>query len=123
MANWPEGEIDTEKDRSMCFACGQDNPVGLKLKFDWDGRTARAEFTPGKFHQGWSGIVHGGIIHCLLDEAMSYATHLSGISCLTAKTQIRLKRVAVVGEPLIIEVEAVPLDIMFFRSAADSDKE
>jgi len=102
MANWPQIQIDTEKGYSLCFGCGKDNPIGLKLDFKWDGKTARAEFTPTKFHQGWSGIVHGGIIACLLDEAMSYASLFEGMNCVTASMQARLRRPALIGEPLII---------------------
>ncbi len=86
----------------MCFACGKNNPIGLQLNFKRDGKTARAEFTPNKFHQGWSGVVHGGIIYCILDEAMSYATRFAGIKCVTAKMQARLRRAALIDEPLII---------------------
>jgi acyl-coenzyme A thioesterase PaaI-like protein len=102
MANWPQISIDLEKDLGMCFACGKDNPIGLKLQFDWDGKTARAEFTPSELHQGWSGIVHGGIITCLLDEAMSYATLFEKIDTVTAKLQVRMKRPILIGEPLSI---------------------
>ena len=102
MTTWPQISIDTCKEFDMCFACGKENPVGLKLNFKWDGKTAKAEFTPSKVHQGWSGIVHGGIIECLLDEAMSYATYFQGTSCLTAKMQARLRRPALIDEPLII---------------------
>jgi acyl-coenzyme A thioesterase PaaI-like protein len=102
MINWPKVSIDTEKEWSMCFACGQENPIGLKLKFTWDGKTARAEFTPDKFHQGWSGVIHGGIISCILDEAMSYAALFEGVTSLTAKMQTRFRRPLQIGEPLII---------------------
>lgn len=102
MTNWPRLSIDTSKELSMCFACGKDNPIGLKLNFKREGKIAKAEFTPNKLHQGWSGLVHGGIINCLLDEAMSYATYFEGINCLTAKMQARLKRPVLIDEPLII---------------------
>jgi len=102
MINWPQISIDTEKSLAMCFGCGPDNPIGLKLDFKRDNKTARAEFTPNESHQGWSGIVHGGIIGCLLDEAMGYATYFEGIFCLTAKMELRIRRPALVGEPLII---------------------
>ena len=102
MVTWPKVSIDTEKDLTMCFGCGQNNPIGLKLNFRWDGKTARAEFTPNKFHQGWPGLVHGGIIHCLLDEAMSYAPYFKGINCVTAKMEVRLRRLALIDEPLVI---------------------
>jgi acyl-coenzyme A thioesterase PaaI-like protein len=102
MINWPRVEIDTEKEWSLCFACGKKNPIGLKLNFTWDGKVTRAEFTPGKFHQGWSGVIHGGIIGCILDEAMSYAALFSGVTSLTAKMQTRFRRPVQIGEPLII---------------------
>ena len=53
MANWPQVSIDTEKDLNICFACGQKNPMGLKINFDWNGKRAVAEFVPSQFHQGW----------------------------------------------------------------------
>lgn len=102
MKTWPQISIDTEKSLAMCFGCGPDNPIGLKLKFKWDNKTARAEFIPNKSHQGWSGIVHGGIIGCLLDEAMGYATYFEDIVCLTAKMQVRIRRPTLIGESLII---------------------
>ena len=102
MTNWPQVSIDIERGYSQCFGCGQDNPIGLKLSFQWDGQTARAEFIPTEFHQGWPGMVHGGIITCLLDEAMGYAGIFEGVHCLTAKIQVNLKRPTPVNETLII---------------------
>lgn len=102
MVTWPQVSIDANKNFDMCFACGQKNPIGLKLKFEWDGKVARAEFTPSEYYQGWSGIVHGGIITCILDEAMTYATYFEGLNCVTAKMQTRLKRPALINEPIII---------------------
>ena len=102
MANWPKISIDSEKEYSMCFGCGPDNPIGLKLRFQWDGKTARAEFTPTELYQGWSGTVHGGIIICLLDEAMSYAALFEGMRCATTKIQVNLKRPASIEDTLII---------------------
>lgn len=102
MTNWPQISVNPEKEYGMCFACGKANPIGLKLQFDWDGKTTRATFTPSTFHQGWAGIVHGGIISCLLDEAISYATIFEGINTVTAKMQVRIKRPIQIGEPLSI---------------------
>lgn len=94
--------LDTEKSPNMCFGCGPDNPVGLKLKFSWDGQEARAEFVPDERHQGWSNILHGGIISCLLDEALSYPPYFVGMPCLTAKMEVRLRRPVAVGEKLAL---------------------
>lgn len=88
---------------TKCFACGKDNPIGLKLKFYQEGELAKAEFTPGELYQGWPGIVHGGILCTILDEAMGYAVIFNGIwSYVTARAETRFRNQARVGEPLII---------------------
>jgi uncharacterized protein (TIGR00369 family) len=102
MTHWPQTSIDTVKESDKCFACGQKNPIGLKLKFDWDGQEVKAKFTPGEYHQGWAGLVHGGIMSCLLDEAMSYAALYSGVNSLTARMQTRFKRPLPIDEPLTV---------------------
>ena len=102
MTTWPKTSIDTNGDLSLCFGCGRNNPIGLKLDFQRDGKTARAEFTPTELYQGWPGLVHGGIIISLLDEAMAYASIFEGASCVTAKMQVKLSRLALINEPLVI---------------------
>jgi uncharacterized protein (TIGR00369 family) len=101
MTNWPR-PVEITKESDYCFACGPKNPIGLKLKFDWDGKEVKAKFTPGEYHQGWAGLVHGGIISCLLDEAMSYAALYSGVNSLTARMQTRFKRPLPIDEPLTV---------------------
>jgi acyl-coenzyme A thioesterase PaaI-like protein len=102
MINRPQIPKDIDKECDLCFACGQKNPAGLKLIFTWDGKVARAEFTPSKLHQGWPGVMHGGIIGCILDEAMSYAALFEGANTLTAKMETKFRRPVKVGETLII---------------------
>lgn len=102
MTTWPQVVIDDAMGYRQCFGCGQDNPIGLKLNFQQDGKTARAEFTPTEFYQGWPGLVHGGIIVCLLDEAMGWVVLFEGIHCVTAEIQVKLRRPASIGEPLRI---------------------
>lgn len=107
MSNWPQISLDMKKGYGECFGCGQDNPIGLKLKFKWDGKTATEEFTPSKLYQSWSGFVHGGIIICILDEAMSYAAIFEGMECVTAKMQVRLKSLAPINETLMITASVI----------------
>jgi uncharacterized protein (TIGR00369 family) len=102
MTYWPRIADDMTKESDKCFVCGPKNPIGLKLKFSWDGKEVKSRFTPGEYHQGWAGLVHGGIINCLLDEAMSYAALYSGVNCLTAKMQTRFKRPQPIDEPLTV---------------------
>jgi HAD superfamily hydrolase (TIGR01509 family) len=92
---------DTECTARLCFACSQENPIGLKLKPVHDGEKVTAEFTAGKFHQGWNGVVHGGILYTLLDEVNAYAMLCHGIEFgVTAKSEIRFKQVAPINEPI-----------------------
>ena len=94
--------LNTDLDEGMCFGCGQRNPIGLKLKFQRDGDGIRAEFTPAAVYQGWPGFVHGGILACLLDEAMSNVVYTIGTTCITASLEIRLRQPVEVAVPLVI---------------------
>jgi uncharacterized protein (TIGR00369 family) len=86
----------------LCFGCGKQNPCGLKLEFKWNGKVIKSEFTPTKLHQGWKGIIHGGILTSLLDEAMGYAACYENVAGVTAAMETRFKRPVSVGEPLTI---------------------
>ena len=90
----------------MCFACGQENPIGLKLKFDQGQGEATCEFTPGEIHQGWTGFVHGGIICTVLDEAMVYCC-FPRIKGVTAKAEFRFRQPAPVGMPMVVTARLV----------------
>jgi len=94
-------------DDHFCFACGADNPDGLDLAWTVEGRTCRAVFTPKRKFQGWKGIVHGGILATLLDEAM---TRLAWISCggaMTAEMSVRFLRPARLEDKIYIAGEIV----------------
>ena len=102
MTTWPKIAIDTDLAEGMCFGCGRDNPIGLKLSFQWDGKTVRTEFTPNELYQGWPGLLHGGITACILDEAIAYAARFSGLNTVTARMQIEYKYPIPINESLII---------------------
>jgi len=118
MINWPRIPRDLEDRTGMCFGCGRNNPAGLKLDFRWEGSTARAEFIPDETHQGWRGYVHGGIILCLLDEAMGHATSCGGVDGVTAKVEARLRQMARVAEPLVITASVVQRNRRLVETAA-----
>ena len=81
-----------------CFGCGNSNPAGLKLSFDWDGKTTTAEFIPRDIHQGWPNTVHGGLLCAILDEALGWAARHQGIDGVTGKMEARLKQPISVGQ-------------------------
>ena len=56
-----------------CFVCGEANPIGLRLRFETDGRLVQTRFVPRPEHIGFKQVIHGGLIATLLDEIMVWA--------------------------------------------------
>ena len=91
------GEIEAAP---MCFACGVDNPIGLKIRFDFDGDICTADFTPNENHVGFSDTVHGGIIYTILDDVTANILYQQGRKAHTAKCEIRYRQPVRVGDEL-----------------------
>ena len=86
----------------MCFVCGAENPIGLHLDFWMDGEQVWTEFTPRPEHQGWPGVLHGGLMATLLDETMGRAAALKGLWMVTAKMELTYRKPVPLGQPLKI---------------------
>lgn len=84
----------------MCFACGTDNPVGLHIRFEFDGTFCTAEFTPDENHVGWEDTVHGGIIYSALDDVTANVLYQQGRKAHTARCEIRYRDAVRVGQTL-----------------------
>lgn len=87
----------------MCFACGQDNPIGLQIEFRVDGDTCVAEFTPDANHVGWADTIHGGIIYAALDDVTANVLYRQGLKAHTARCEIRYRQPTRVGESLALK--------------------
>jgi acyl-coenzyme A thioesterase PaaI-like protein len=85
-----------------CFGCGDDNPIGLRLRFSPDGDGVKAPFVPETEHQGFHNVVHGGIISTVLDEAMAWATARAGFWAVTGEMRIRFRQPLALGEPTTV---------------------
>jgi acyl-coenzyme A thioesterase PaaI-like protein len=92
-------------DEGMCFICGKRNPIGLKAEFEIDieNRRLRGYFTPKQEHEGYRGIMHGGLASALLDEAMVKLLWEIGIPAVSASLSIRLLKPVKVGEQVVME--------------------
>lgn len=63
--------IHKQPNASMCYICGRDNPVGLKMEFYDDGAgMVKSVVTPADHFQGYPGVLHGGVVASILDEAV-----------------------------------------------------
>jgi len=88
---------------AYCFACGKENPIGLKLDFSMQDGKCVARKVVSREYQGYEGIVHGGILATMLDEVMVKCLILSGGGqAVTAKLEIRYRQPTPVGEMLTI---------------------
>ncbi|SDF67784.1 PaaI family thioesterase [Sporolituus thermophilus] len=85
-----------------CFACGRLNPIGLKLTFREENNTYVTNFTAGPEHQGYDGIVHGGIVSTLLDEIMARYIYAKGMNAVTARLEVRYRQPTPVGQALTV---------------------
>jgi len=92
------------RDNPYCYVCGTQNPVGLGIDFniDHEARIISASFTPADMHQGFEGIVHGGVLSAILDEAMAKLAFNLRMPAVTAEIIIKFKAPAAVGDKLII---------------------
>ena len=92
----------------MCFGCGKKNDCGLKLEVDYEDGRARADVIFKDRHQGWEGIVHGGVITAALDEVMAYALGSKGVPVgVTASLEIRFRKPVLIGEKYTLEAEVI----------------
>ncbi len=88
---------------NRCFVCGPDNPIGLHLTFRLEDGACVSEFTPGENHQGYPGVIHGGMLYAALDDVMANWLYLRGARAYTARCEIRYRRPAREGEQLLLE--------------------
>jgi len=89
-----------------CLVCGRHNNYGLKMSLFVDPASGivSIDFSPKPIHIGFDGIVHGGFLATLFDEAMVWAaTWANKRFCVCGEFSVRFRRTAQVGEPLHME--------------------
>ena len=75
-----------------CFACGEKNPIGLHLTFQFDGDALTAKKILPREFQGYAGAAHGGIVSTMLDETMcKFIGAKYNEQALTARLEVRYK--------------------------------
>ncbi len=100
------GESEDRPERLMigaehnCFGCGALNTAGLGLQFfaDLGGNGVWTPFTPAPRFEGYTGVVHGGIVSAVLDEVMAWSLYRHEIWAVTADLVVRFRHPVVVGE-------------------------
>ncbi len=88
----------------MCFICGLENPVGLKLRvYEMEPGVVESRFTAPEHFQGYPGVLHGGIIATIIDEISGRAL-MGPVDnprfMFTAKLEVIFRRNVPTGKPL-----------------------
>ncbi len=91
---------DVARPNTACVVCGTRNPIGLQLRFHSSFDGAIAPWIPTARWESFEGIVHGGIISAVLDEAMSHAIIARGWEALTAELRVRFRERVSPGDRL-----------------------
>jgi acyl-coenzyme A thioesterase PaaI-like protein len=95
---------------SNCFVCAPSHPSGLHLLFELSAHGAMvAEWTPGENWEGFHGMVHGGMLSTVLDEAMAKAVAVFLRHAPTAELTVRFRRPVPPGQQLAIRAWIVEL--------------
>jgi uncharacterized protein (TIGR00369 family) len=91
--------------KNCCFACGKDNPDGMRLKFAYDEDRARfvCRFRLRKRYSGPPGHAHGGIIATILDEAMGKVNKLRQVVALTSQMTVNYLKPVPLNQSLHVE--------------------
>ena len=90
-----------------CFVCGRDNPLGLSARWDTDLEKGevRATLTIPEQFNGFPGIVHGGVLSALLDEAAVRTALLDGgfdDLMVTARLEVAFRRPTPTRTPVTV---------------------
>ena len=103
-----------------CFVCGSDNSMGLHVRFARDGEQGcRVEYTAQGDHVGWPGLMHGGLLFTLMDEAVAWAVCYAGLRGVTGKAEVRFRRPVTVGSRLAVTGRVVDQARRALRVRAD----
>jgi uncharacterized protein (TIGR00369 family) len=91
--------------KNNCFVCGQTNRDGMRLKFILD--EARqifvCRFRLSKRYTGPPGHCHGGVIACILDDAMGKVNKLHHVVALTKEMTVEYLKPVPLHKPLRVE--------------------
>lgn len=82
-----------------CFVCSSQNERGLRLELERSSiDSVVGQFGCDRTLEGHSGLLHGGIISAVLDEAMASCLLADGHVAVTADFRVRFRHPVVTGQ-------------------------
>ncbi len=107
------------KSHDQCLLCGNENKLGLGLKFKSIGSGVYTEVRGYDLLQGYNGILHGGVIAALLDSAMANALFKNGIEAVTGDMNIKFLKSIPVGSNLKVIGRVINYSSPLFRTEGE----
>lgn len=88
-----------------CFVCGNENKIGLNIDFKIkEDKSVVGKVTPSENYMGFKGVLHGGVISAILDDAMDWAIFAKiGEYFVTSSMRVKFKKPGPIGEELTVE--------------------
>ncbi|AEF95331.1 thioesterase superfamily protein [Desulfotomaculum nigrificans CO-1-SRB] len=102
MQNYQDVYGDKWQEINKCFACGRNNPIGLKLDIKHKDDICYTTFTPKTEHSGWLNVMHGGLLSTIMDEVMAHWLWGRGIPAMTVEMTTRYLKPVPIGEPIVV---------------------
>jgi acyl-coenzyme A thioesterase PaaI-like protein len=101
----------------FCLVCSGSNPYGLGLRFEADASGGvSSQFVAHAALEGYSGVLHGGMIASILDGAMTNCLFARGIQALTGELNVRYLDSVSIGPEISVrawlEKERAPLYLL-----------
>lgn len=87
---------------NKCFACGRNNPIGLRLSIKHKDDICYTTFTPKPEHSGWLNVMHGGLLSTIMDEVMAHWLWGRGTPAMTVEMTARYLKPVPIGEPIVV---------------------
>lgn len=88
--------------------CGARNGHGLNLSFGSDGDGwIQATLDGRDYLQGYSKMMHGGIISLLLDAAMTHCLFAHGSAGVTARMEVKFRHPVAVDAPVQVRARLI----------------
>lgn len=87
-----------------CVICGPESPEGLHVRFRRRGAAIVASFTPRRPHQGYRGLMSGGLLAAIFD-CLHYRLPLvmGVVAAVTARIEVDYRAPIPIGRPVRFE--------------------
>ena len=88
--------------------CGPESRTGLRVRFRRWGDAVVASFTPGALHQGYRGLMSGGLLAAIFDCLHSRLALVRGVVlAVTARIEVDYRAPVPLGRPVRFEARLV----------------